>query len=185
MAEFLCLAVEYRALPSPSGTPQPVSRGFTGYPTQVRRTPWANRHLPDSHRGTRPKNDGTLAVDARVEGPVIQEGSRNSRPWRVDSGSTGGYFLSDTYDWSDTYDRELPDVLALESEVAQSSQTQSSQTQSSQKGRGSGHGRVCSCRCLRESLLGLGERDQGLCLTGPGLQRAVSHSAIPGGLSLL
>jgi len=55
-----------------------------------------------------------LQVDALVEGSVIREGSRIRVYARLIRGATDEHF------WSETYDRELPDVLALESDVAQS-----------------------------------------------------------------
>jgi TolB-like protein/DNA-binding winged helix-turn-helix (wHTH) protein/tetratricopeptide (TPR) repeat protein len=56
----------------------------------------------------------TLQVDALVEGSVIREGSRIRVYAQLIRGATDDHF------WSETYDRELPDVLALESDVAQS-----------------------------------------------------------------
>jgi TolB-like protein/Tfp pilus assembly protein PilF len=56
----------------------------------------------------------TLQVDALVEGSVIREGNRI----RVNAQLIRG--ASDEHFWSESYDRELPDVLALESDVAQS-----------------------------------------------------------------
>lgn len=56
----------------------------------------------------------TLQVDAIVEGSVIREGDRirvNAQLIRA---------ANDDHFWSETYDRELRDVLALQSEVAQS-----------------------------------------------------------------
>jgi TolB-like protein/DNA-binding winged helix-turn-helix (wHTH) protein/tetratricopeptide (TPR) repeat protein len=55
-----------------------------------------------------------LGVDAIVEGSVTREGSRIRVHAQLIRGATDEHF------WSETYDRELPDVLALESEVAQS-----------------------------------------------------------------
>jgi len=54
----------------------------------------------------------TLQVDALVEGSVIREGNRI----RVNAQLIRG--ASDEHFWSESYDRELPDVLALESDVA-------------------------------------------------------------------
>lgn len=54
-----------------------------------------------------------LAVDAIVEGSVIREGSRI----RVHAQLIRG--ASDEHFWSESYDRELGDVLTLESDVAQ------------------------------------------------------------------
>ena len=54
-----------------------------------------------------------LDVDAIVEGSVIREGSRIRVTAQLIRGTTDGHF------WSETYDRDLHDVLALESEVAQ------------------------------------------------------------------
>ena len=55
-----------------------------------------------------------LQVDALVEGSVMREGSRIRVYAQLIRGATDEHF------WSETYDRELPDVLALESDVAQS-----------------------------------------------------------------
>jgi hypothetical protein len=55
----------------------------------------------------------TLGVDAMVEGSVIREGSRVRVHIQLIRGATDEHF------WSETYDRELGDALALESEVAQ------------------------------------------------------------------
>ena len=56
----------------------------------------------------------TLGVDAIVEGSVIRQGSRIRVHAQLIRGST------DEHIWADEYDGELGDVLALESEVAQS-----------------------------------------------------------------
>jgi TolB-like protein/DNA-binding winged helix-turn-helix (wHTH) protein/Flp pilus assembly protein TadD len=56
----------------------------------------------------------TLGVDAIVEGSVIREGNRI----RVHAQLIRA--ASDEHFWSESYDRELQDVLALQSEVAQS-----------------------------------------------------------------
>ena len=56
----------------------------------------------------------TLHVDAVVEGSVIREGNRIRVHAQLIRASTDEHF------WSETYDRELPDVLALQSDVAQS-----------------------------------------------------------------
>jgi TolB-like protein/Flp pilus assembly protein TadD len=55
-----------------------------------------------------------LGVDALVEGSVIRQGNRVRIHAQLIRGST------DEHLWSDEYDGELGDVLALESEVAQS-----------------------------------------------------------------
>jgi TolB-like protein/Tfp pilus assembly protein PilF len=55
----------------------------------------------------------TLGVDAIVEGSVIREGVRIRVTAQLIRGSTDEHF------WSESYDRELRDVLAIESEVAQ------------------------------------------------------------------
>jgi TolB-like protein len=57
----------------------------------------------------------TLRVDAIVEGSVMREGSRI----RVTAQLIRGV-LTDDHFWSETYDRELRDALALQSELAQS-----------------------------------------------------------------
>jgi TolB-like protein/DNA-binding winged helix-turn-helix (wHTH) protein/Flp pilus assembly protein TadD len=56
----------------------------------------------------------TLGVDALVEGSVIRQGNRIRVHAQLIRGST------DEHLWSDEYDAELGDILALESEVAQS-----------------------------------------------------------------
>jgi TolB-like protein len=56
----------------------------------------------------------TLQVDAIVEGSVIREGDRIRVRAQLIRAASDDHF------WSETYDRELRDVLALESEVAQS-----------------------------------------------------------------
>jgi TolB-like protein/Flp pilus assembly protein TadD len=55
-----------------------------------------------------------LGVDAIVEGSVIRQGSRVRVSAQLIQGSTDEHF------WSATYDRELQDALALQSELAQS-----------------------------------------------------------------
>jgi pentatricopeptide repeat protein len=55
----------------------------------------------------------TLGVDAVVEGSVIREGSRVRVSAQLIRATT------DTHLWSETYDREMRDVLSLESELAQ------------------------------------------------------------------
>ena len=54
-----------------------------------------------------------LQVDVVVEGSVIREGNRIRVTAQLIRGTTDEHF------WSETYDRELPDVLALQSDVAQ------------------------------------------------------------------
>jgi len=56
----------------------------------------------------------TLQVDAIVEGSVIREGNRIRVTAQLIRAATDEHF------WSEAYDRELRDVLTLESEVAQS-----------------------------------------------------------------
>jgi len=70
-------------------------------------------HYKDTHLST-PEIASTLRVDALVEGSVIREGSRIRVHAQLIRGATDEHF------WSETYDRELRDVLTLESEVAQS-----------------------------------------------------------------
>ena len=55
-----------------------------------------------------------LSVDALVEGSVIREGSRIRVHAQLIRGTTDEHF------WSESYDRELQDVLSLQSDVAQS-----------------------------------------------------------------
>ena len=56
----------------------------------------------------------TLHVDAIVEGSVMREGNRIRVHAQLIRGATDEHF------WSETYDRDLRDVLTLQSEVAQS-----------------------------------------------------------------
>lgn len=56
----------------------------------------------------------TLGVDALVEGSVIREGHRIRVHAQLIRAATDEHF------WSETYDRELRDVLTLQSDVAQS-----------------------------------------------------------------
>jgi TolB-like protein/DNA-binding winged helix-turn-helix (wHTH) protein/Tfp pilus assembly protein PilF len=56
----------------------------------------------------------TLAVDAIVEGSVIREGSHIRVHAQLIRGATDDHF------WSETYDRQMGDTFALESELAQS-----------------------------------------------------------------
>ena len=67
----------------------------------------------DTHLSV-PQIASTLRVDAVVEGSVIRDGNRIRVTAQLIRGATDDHF------WSETYDRELRDVLALESEVAQS-----------------------------------------------------------------
>ena len=67
----------------------------------------------DTHLSV-PQIAGTLGVDALVEGSVIRDGGRIRVTAQLIRGATDDHF------WSETYDREVRDVLALESEVAQS-----------------------------------------------------------------
>ena len=61
-----------------------------------------------------PEISKRLGVDAIVEGSVMREGSRVRVHAQLIRGAT------DEHLWSETYDRELRDSLALQSEVAQS-----------------------------------------------------------------
>ena len=54
-----------------------------------------------------------LGVDAIVEGSVTHDGTRIRVTAQLIRGATEGHF------WSETYDRELRDAIALESEIAQ------------------------------------------------------------------
>jgi tetratricopeptide (TPR) repeat protein len=56
----------------------------------------------------------TLGVDAIVEGSVLREGNRIRVHAQLIRGASDDHF------WSETYDRELRDVLVLQNEVAQS-----------------------------------------------------------------
>jgi pentatricopeptide repeat protein len=64
-------------------------------------------------RMSTPEIAKSLGVDAIVEGSVIREGGRVRVHAQLIRAATDEHF------WSETYDRELGDALALESEVAQ------------------------------------------------------------------
>jgi len=70
-------------------------------------------HFKDTQLSV-PEIARSLRVDAIVEGSLIREGSRIRVTAQLIRGATDEHF------WSETYDRELRDALALESEVAQS-----------------------------------------------------------------
>ena len=61
-----------------------------------------------------PEIAGLLHVDAIVEGSVMRQGNRIRVTAQLIRGSTDEHF------WSETYDRELRDVFAVQSEVTQS-----------------------------------------------------------------
>ena len=67
----------------------------------------------DTHMSA-PEIAKKLQVDALVEGSVIRQGGRVRVHAQLIRGATDEHF------WSETYDRDLGDTLALESEVAQS-----------------------------------------------------------------
>jgi TolB-like protein/tetratricopeptide (TPR) repeat protein len=67
----------------------------------------------DTHMSS-PEIAKKLHVDALVEGSVIRQGGRVRVHAQLIRGATDEHF------WSETYDRDLGDILALESEVAQS-----------------------------------------------------------------
>jgi TolB-like protein/Flp pilus assembly protein TadD len=70
-------------------------------------------HFKDTQLSV-PEIAKTLRVDAVVEGSVMREGSRIRVHAQLIRGATDEHF------WSETYDRDLRDVLALQSDVAQS-----------------------------------------------------------------
>ena len=70
-------------------------------------------HFKDTRLSV-PEIAKTLRVDSIVEGSVIREGNRIRVTAQLIRGATDEHF------WSETYDRDLKDVLALESDVAQS-----------------------------------------------------------------
>jgi TolB-like protein/Tfp pilus assembly protein PilF len=70
-------------------------------------------HFKDTQLAV-PEIARTLRVDAIVEGSVIREGSRIRVHAQLIRGATDEHF------WSETYDRDLGDALALQSEVAES-----------------------------------------------------------------
>jgi TolB-like protein/DNA-binding winged helix-turn-helix (wHTH) protein/tetratricopeptide (TPR) repeat protein len=70
-------------------------------------------HFKDTQLSV-PEIARTLRVDAIVEGSVIREGSRIRVHAQLIRGSTDDHF------WSEAYDREVRDMLALQSDVAQS-----------------------------------------------------------------
>ncbi len=72
----------------------------------------SSMHLKNSDLSV-PEIAKALQVDVVVEGSVIREGNRIRVTAQLIRGTTDEHF------WSETYDRELPDVLALQSDVAQ------------------------------------------------------------------
>ena len=70
-------------------------------------------HFKDTQLSV-PEIARTLRVDAIVEGSVMREGSRIRVHAQLIRGSTDDHF------WSEAYDREVRDMLALQSDVAQS-----------------------------------------------------------------
>ncbi len=70
-------------------------------------------HFKDTRMSV-PEIAKALHVDALVEGSVIRQGGRVRITAQLIRGTTDAHF------WSETYDRDLGDALALESEVAQS-----------------------------------------------------------------
>jgi TolB-like protein/Tfp pilus assembly protein PilF len=70
-------------------------------------------HFKDTQLSV-PEIARTLRVDAIVEGSLVREGSRIRVQAQLIRGATDEHF------WSASYDRELRDVLALQSDVAQS-----------------------------------------------------------------
>ena len=70
-------------------------------------------HFKDTQLSV-PEIARTLRVDAIVEGSVIREGSRIRVHAQLIRGPTDDHF------WSEAYDREVRDMLALQSDVAQS-----------------------------------------------------------------
>jgi TolB-like protein/DNA-binding winged helix-turn-helix (wHTH) protein/Flp pilus assembly protein TadD len=69
-------------------------------------------HFKDTQLSV-PEIAKTLGVDAVVEGSVIRDGNRIRVHAQLIRAATDEHF------WSETYDRELGDVLALQSDVAQ------------------------------------------------------------------
>jgi TolB-like protein/Flp pilus assembly protein TadD len=69
-------------------------------------------HFKDTQLSV-PEIAKTLGVDAVVEGSVMREGSRIRVHAQLIRGPTDEHF------WSETYDRDLRDALALQSDVAQ------------------------------------------------------------------
>src|SRR5262249_2050373 len=67
----------------------------------------------DTHLAV-PEIAKTLGVDAIVEGSVIREGSRIRVHAQLIRAATDEHF------WSESYDRELRNILSLQSDVAQS-----------------------------------------------------------------
>jgi TolB-like protein/DNA-binding winged helix-turn-helix (wHTH) protein/tetratricopeptide (TPR) repeat protein len=72
----------------------------------------SSMHLKNSNLSV-PEIANALQIDVVVEGSVIREGNRIRVTAQLIRGTTDEHF------WSETYDRELPDVLALQSDVAQ------------------------------------------------------------------
>jgi TolB-like protein/Tfp pilus assembly protein PilF len=123
-------------------------------------------HFKDTQLSV-PEIARTLRVDAIVEGSVIREGSRIRVTAQLIRGATDEHF------WSETYDRELRDALALQSEVAQSIARKVEVTVTGQE-----HSRLTAARSVSpevyESYLkGVSALDKSN--SRPGIEESIGH----------
>lgn len=103
---------------------------------------------------TAPEIGRTLHVDALVEGSVMREGNRIRVTAQLIRAGTDAHF------WSETYDREFRDVLALESDVARSVADEVEVTVSGDEERRLGQARSVSPEVYEEYLKGRYALDQ-------------------------
>ena len=80
---------------------------------QLRVISWTSVMRLKNSQLSAPEISRMLGADALVEGSVTREGNHIRITAQLIRGATDDHF------WSESYDRELPDVLSLQSEVAQ------------------------------------------------------------------
>ncbi|HEU5450341.1 MAG TPA: tetratricopeptide repeat protein [Terriglobales bacterium] len=80
---------------------------------QLRVISWTSVMRLKNSQLSAPEISRMLGADALVEGSVMREGDHIRITAQLIRGATDDHF------WSETYDRDLPDVLSLQSEVAQ------------------------------------------------------------------
>lgn len=118
----------------------------------------------DSRMST-PEIAKALHVDAIVEGSVIREGSRVRVHAQLIRAATDEHF------WSETYDRELHDALALESDVAQSIASKVKVTLTGEERQRLSAARSVAPEVYESYLRGMFPKGDGK----PGVQESISH----------
>jgi TolB-like protein/tetratricopeptide (TPR) repeat protein len=118
----------------------------------------------DSRLST-PEIAKTLHVDAIVEGSVIREGSRVRVHAQLIRAATDEHF------WSETYDRELRDALALESDVAQSIANKVKVTLTGDERERLRAARSVAPEVYESYLKGMFPKGDGI----PGVEESISH----------